>query len=87
MNKIEAIKFIIGQFQSSKNANTKSIVEGLGGVPICLVMAELNLSTDETFTEIKRLVEAKEIQCKHLLEPLNNEEAKRSFISNIVTLK
>jgi len=87
MNKIEIIKPIIGQFQSSKNANTKSIVEGLGGVPICLIICELSLSIEEAYAEIKRLAEADEIQCKFLLEPLDNEEAKRSFISNIVTLK
>lgn len=87
MDKIEAIESTIRMFQSSKNANTKSIVEGLGGAPVCLIIAELNLGIEETYAEIKRLVEADKIQCKFPLPPLDNKEAKRSFISNIVTLK
>jgi len=34
MDKIEAIESTIRMFQPSNNANTKSIVEGLGGVPV-----------------------------------------------------
>lgn len=85
MNGIEAIKPTIGQFQSSENENTKSILEGLGGVPICLVMAKLNLTIEETYPEIKRLLAAGEIQCKPL-EPLDSEDAKQSFLSHIVKL-
>lgn len=82
MDRKKEIKDKLKVLRESKNANTQSIINGLKGVPTCLVFCELlPITTEDMYEGVKGLKDSGEIILKYPLEPLN---IKDSIFHNII---
>jgi hypothetical protein len=69
----------------SGNKNKNSIIIGLSGVPVCLLLCELlPITVKEMYAEVKELYKIKAVDSNYDLESLNldDEDDKKEFFRN-----